>query len=229
MIGQANRRGANAKRRTAAPTGPLTQPTYKASALNRAFSTTNVVPAITGCAVGDILLAFGGGNDQDATLTPPAGLGWTQLADSGLPVAGRMYLYATTATSADQAGGTWTWSGSHNHAVTILAYRGAVLPTAAPTAVHIGTSTTSINAPSATSTHANGLLVTGVYVVSNGNTPTWPGSMTVRAALPAAASAITAAEELLPTASASGTRTFSVGATASAALSAASVILEFTG
>lgn len=223
MIGQALRRGINAHRAAVGP--PPTGVTFINSTTARGFATTNAVGSLSGAQAGDILVAFAGGNDQDASITPPAGQGWTQLGDSGLPVAGRMYLLATTATVGNLAGGTWTWSGSHNHAVTIVAYRNAILPTAAPTLPHV-TSATSINAPSATSVGANAMLVCGVYVVTNGNTPTWPGSMTQRVALAAAASSESVAEELLPTAGASGTRTFSVGATASAALSAGSVILE---
>lgn len=223
MIGQALRRGINAHRAATGP--PPTGVTYITGGTARGFAATTVVGTLTGVQAGDILIAFAGGNDQDASVTPPAGLGWTQLGDSGLPVAGRMFLLVTTATSTNQSGGTWTWPGSHNHCVTIVAYRNAVLPTAAPTLVH-NTSATSINAPSATSVAANAMLVCGAYVVTNGNTPTWPGSMTQRMSLTAASSSETVAEELLPTAGASGTRTFSVGATASAGLSAGSVILE---
>lgn len=203
--------------------GPLTQPTFEGVATARAFSATNVVGAITGCQVGDILIAFGGGNDQTTSLTPPAGLGWTQLADTGGTVAARSYVFATTATSADQAGGTWTWAGSHNHEIKIVAYRAAVLPTTA-SAVKVANLTT-VDAPSQTSAHAKAMLVVSSFYATNGTAPAWPVSMTVRSTNTGASASGIVAEELLPTAGASGVRTFSAGGTPSA-MAALSVLLE---
>lgn len=220
MIGQALRRGVNAKRRV---TAPVVGVTFITGASNRGFAATNILGTLTGVQVGDTLIAFAGGNDQDASITPPAGLGWTQLSDSGTPVGGRMFVLVTTATSANQAGGTWTWPGSHNHCVTIVAYRNAVLPSVAAIA-RTGTAST-VDAPSVTSVGANAVLVCGAYVVSNGSAPTWSGSMTTRAALIAASSSEMVVDEARPTPGATGARTFTPGGS-SPGLSAASLILE---
>lgn len=205
--------------------GPApTIPTFHGVAQARGFATTTVVGAVTGARVGDILVAFAGGNDQTTTLTPPAGQGWTQIADTSTPAAGRLRVLVTTATAADQAGGTWTWTATaHNHSVAVLAYTAAALPTAGGTARADAQLT--ITAPSRTSVAANALLLTYAYFTSNGTAPAWPGSMTVRSPNLAAASSGVGAEERLPAPGASGTRVFTAGG-APSFFTAASLILE---
>lgn len=204
---------------------PPTTPTFHGVAQNRGFATTNVVGAVTGTQVGDVLLAFAAGNDQTTGITPPAGLGWTQIGDTAGAAAGRMYVFATTATAANQAGGTWTWGGSHNHSVSVLAYAGATKPTAAATA-RAAVSATTVDAPTVTSIAAGAMLIAYAFFATNGSAPAWPGTMTVRSpSLNATASGV-GAEESRPTPGATGTRTFTAGATAPSAMTAAALILE---
>lgn len=201
-------------------------PTFHGTATSKAFTATNAVGAITGALVGDVLIAFCAGNDQTASVTPPAGEGWTVIGDTGGAVAARMWVYATTATAVNQAGGTWTWPGSHNHVVTILAYDNVTKPTAA-SMVRAGASATSVATPSLTSVGAGAILVTYAFFATNGTAPAWPGSMTVRSPNSGATASGVAADESLPTPGASGTRTFTAGGTP-AALTAAAVLLEPT-
>jgi hypothetical protein len=205
------------------PETPAGPPVFHGTAQNRGFSATTTVAAVTGTQAGDVLVAFASGNAATESVTPPAGAGWVLVGDTGGAVAARMYIYATTAATTDQAGGTWTWPGSHNHLVAVLAYGGVVLPTAAATARVANV--TSINAPSVTSVAADAMLLTYAYFTTNGTTPAWPGSMTVRSPAAATASSGVGAEEALPVAGATGTRTFTVGA-APAAMTAAALVLE---
>lgn len=198
--------------------------TYRGTASNRAFSATNVVGAVTGAIPGDVLIAFCSGNDQTTTITPPAGAGWTVIGDTGGVTAGRLWVLATTATAANQAGGTWTWPASHNHIVTIVAYGRAAAPATAGM-VRAAASATTVVAPSVTSARASAMMVVFAFFATNGTAPVWPASMTVRSPAAAASAAGVAADEALPTPGASGTRTFTPGGTPSA-LTAASVLLE---
>jgi hypothetical protein len=171
--------------------------TYRGTASNRAFSATNVVGAIAG---------------------------GTVIGDTGGVTAGRLWVLATTATAANQTGGTWTWPASHNHIVTIVAYGRAAAPATAGM-VRAAASATTVVAPSVTSARASAMLVVFAFFATNGTAPAWPTSMTVRSPAAAASAAGVAADEALPTPGASGTRTFTPGGTPSA-LTAASVLLE---
>lgn len=203
--------------------GPST-PTFHGFATNRGFVAANTVGAITGVIPGDVLVAFAAGNDQTTSLTPPAGAGWTQIGDTGGAVAARQYVFVTTATAVNQAGGTWTWPGSHNHEVKILAYDNVALPSVASMVRAAGGSSTVV-VPSLTSVGADALLVANAFFATNGTAPAWPGSMTVRSPNTGATASAIAADEALPTAGATGTRTFSAGGVPSA-LTAGAVILE---
>lgn len=194
-------------------------------AQSRGFTATNAIGAVTGTVPGDVLLAFASGNDQTTTLTPPVGEGWTLLGDTAGAAAGRLRAYATTATGVNQVVGTWTWSGSHNHSIAVLAYGGATVPTAA-SMVRAATGSLTVAAPSVTSVNAGAMLITYAFFVTNGTVATWPGTMTVRSPSLATSASGVGAEEALPTAGASGTRTFTAGTTAPAALTAASLVLE---
>lgn len=203
-------------------TGPQT-PTFRTSIQNRQTANiANTVGAMTGVQTGDILIAIAGGSSSTSTLTPPSGLGWTLIGDTSGVDASRLRAYATTATSADQAGGTWTWNASGAHWVGIVAYDHAALPTSASLVRNNGFAT--IDAPSQTSTVANSMLLTFAYWFNNGTTPTWPGTMTARITTGSTTTSGSAAEELLPTAQASGTRTLTVGA-APSSFSAGSLLL----
>lgn len=207
----------------APPPPPPSTPTFRGAARNAGFSATNVVGAVPNAVTGDVLLAYATGNDQTASCTPPAGQGWTQIGDSAGAAAGRLYVFSATATATNIAGGTWTWPASHNHHVVVEGYGGVVLPTASSTAktTNLGT----VVAPSRTSVAANALMVVYGSFVTNGTAPAWPGTMTVRSPHTAASNSGVAADEALPTAGASGTRTFTAGGIA-AAMSAATIILE---
>lgn len=206
--------------------GPAeTIPTFHGYASNRAFAATNTVGAITGAKTSDVLLAFASGNDQTTTLTPPAGAGWTLIGDTGGVVAGWLRVFATTATAANQAGGTWTWSGSHNHLVTIGAWGAAKLPTTAGMVRAAGGSL-SVTAPDRTAVAANALLVCFAFYVTNGTAPAWPAGMTVRIPNTTTTCDGVGAEERRPTPGATGTRVFTAGTAAPAALTAASLVLE---
>jgi hypothetical protein len=206
--------------------GPAeTIPTFHGYASNRAFAVTNTVGPVTGARAGDVLLAFGSGNDQTTTLTPPAGAGWTQIGSTGGATAGWLRVFATTATAADQAGGTWTWPSSHNHLLTIGAWGAAKLPTVAGM-VRATAGALTVTAPDQTTAAANALLVCFAFYVTNGTAPAWPAAMTVRIPNTTTTCDGVAAEERRPTPGATGTRTFTAGTTAPAALTAASLVLE---
>ena len=203
--------------------GPQT-PTFRTSIQNRQTANiANTIGAMTGVQLGDILIAIAGGSSNTSTLTPPSGLGWTLIGDTGGVDASRLRVYATTATSTDQAGGTWTWNASGPHWVGIVAYDHAAQPTTASLVRNNGFAT--IDAPSQTSTVANSMMVTFAYWFNNGTTPTWPGTMTARITTGATTTSGSVAEELLPTATASGVRTLTVGA-APSSFSAGSLLLE---
>jgi hypothetical protein len=203
-------------------TGPVI-PEFHGTAQNRGFTATNDVGPVTGTLPGDVMLAFASGNDQTASITPPAG--WTQIGDTGGAVAGRLRVFATTATSINQTGGVWTWPGSHNHSVAVLAYGGVVAPTAAGM-VRAGAGATSVAAPSRTSLAPGALLVVYAFFVTNGSAPAWQAPLVVRSPHLAASASGVGADETLAAAGATSTRTFTAGTTAPAALTAASVVLE---
>lgn len=185
---------------------------------NKGFTATNTVPPVTGVQDGDTLVAYAAGNDQAATITPPAG--WTLLTPT--PAASgnvRARVYCRTAASEGTT--VWTWPGSHNHEVVIVAWRGYQLPTTAVTAVTTGTAT--VNAPTMTTSGADALLVCSAYRVTYGATPTFAG-MTTRFPGAASGSNHFVADETRPTPGATGTRAFTQAATS--ILLASSLILE---
>lgn len=222
--GTAGRHALDAEVQAIVGGGGVSAPVFDGAASSRGFTATNAVGAITGAKVGDVLVAFCSGNDQTQSITPPSGAGWTQIGDTGGITAARMYVFVTTATAANQSGGTWTWPASHNHMVTIVAYDHAAQPSAAGM-VRAGASASTVDAPSRTSVGATALLVTFAFFATNGTTPAWPGSMTVRVPAAAATAAGVVADEALPLAGASGIRTFSAGGVPSA-MTAASLVLE---
>lgn len=172
------------------------------------FAATSAVPAIASTQAGDILIACAAGNSQSDTITPPAGLTWTALASTNIIGGGRFHLLTATATGALGAG-TWTWPGSHNHAVGIVAYRGAKAPTTASVAaVVLNTATTS--APSQTTVAANAVLVAAGYHASGGTTRGFVGSMTARVDTNTATPGMVIAEEARATPGATGTRAYTV-------------------
>lgn len=210
---------------------PVPLPSYVTSLRSRSIGAdTNVLGALTGVAVGDILLAFVAGSTQTSSITPPSGLGWTQIGDSGTGVggdAGRMYVYATTATSTNQTGGTWTWTGVNgDHWVSIVAYRHVTLPSTA--GVNKVAASRTATSPSATSVGANAVALFGGFVTNGISALGWSGSMTSRILGGSASTDGAISEEALPTAGATGTRTLtsSTTGTTATATSVATVILE---
>lgn len=185
---------------------------FVTSATNRAATAANTVPAVTGCKVGDLLIAFAAGNDQTTTLTTPTDPVWTLLADTGSAGFGRMRAYTATATADNQAGGTWTWPSTHNHIVTILAYRSVGTPTVSGVA-HAATVAT-LDAPTITAS-ATSLLIAAAFFTTNGNSPAWSGTMTTRVTAAATTFSQLISEQSVSS-GATGTRTFTISGTASA-------------
>lgn len=203
---------------------PETVPTFHATATDKAFTISHTIGAIAGVRAGDVLVAFVAAAGGSQAVTTPAG--WTQIGDTNTGaanVAARLRVYAKVAATANEAGGTWTWTESANHVVTILAYGGAASPAAAATVRADGQAT--INAPSQTSAAANAMLITYAFGTSNLSAPAWPGTMTVRSPNVGTSATGVAAEEARPTPGATGTRAFTAGGSP-AFQTAASLVLE---
>jgi hypothetical protein len=205
-------------------TTPPVEPTFVASTGGKGFNAATSVPALATVQNGDVLVAIAAGNAATASLTPPAGLTWTTLADTGV-AAVRARLLVAVATGA-LAAGTWTWGeGSHNHSVQIGAWRNAAAPAAASAAIS-GPSATTVDAPSRTASAAGALLVCLGFHTSAGDTSRgFPGSMTVRRDAGSGAASGIIADEALPAAGATGTRAYTI-APGTAILAGLSVVLE---
>lgn len=191
-------------------TPPSTTPAFVAATDNKAFATTNTVPALSGVQAGDVLLAFAGANDQSTTLTAPAGLTWTQLADTGSGSVTRARLLVAVATG-PLAATTWTWSGSHNHSVAIGAWRHVTAPSAAASATSAGTQVTTLDAPAQTTTATGSLLVCyGFHPSAAGTSRSFPVSMTSRLDDGAGVAGMVVAEETIAATGSTGTRTYTI-------------------
>jgi hypothetical protein len=126
---------------------------------NATGSSTSVVISVpSSVANGDLLLAevsWGGGTG--VTVTPPAG--WTLVRRDDSTTVFGMATYKRLA-AAEPANYTWTLSPSSSFSATMIAYRGVDLVN--PIDTHSGqanASSTSVSAPTLTTTYANEQLV----------------------------------------------------------------------
>lgn len=186
------------------------------------WAAANIVPALRGVQAGDVLIAWATGNSSSTTLTPPAGLTWTVLGESVTNPRGRVLTAVATGAF---AASTWTWEAAFNHAVIVAAYRGAAVPTTATVPGADQSIVTTKDAPSQTTTVANSLLICMGFHSSNGGTSReFPVSMTKRVDTSTTTPVEILAEELIPTASVTGTRTYTI-VPGTGALSVASLVL----
>lgn len=192
-----------------APPPVVAGPTFVASAAaTPGFSATSVVPAIASTQAGDVLVTVAAGNFNADTITAPAGLTWTLLASTNAIGGGRLHVLVAVATG-PLASTTWTWPASHNHAVGIVAYRGAAVPSAAAVAAPASAVST-IDAPSRTTTVADSVLLCAGYHAASGTTAAFPGSMTNRVNTATATPGLVVASEPIATPSTTGVRTYTV-------------------
>lgn len=206
---------------------PPTNPFFVEGQSGRGFSATSSVPPLIGVQAGDVLLAFAAGNDQTATLTPPTGLTWTTIADTstGTNSGVRIRLLAAVA-NGPLPEGTWRWNGTHNHNVTIGAWRNVKAPTTGARTLS-GYNVTTVNAPTRTAVAAGALLIClGFHTSSADTSRAWSASMTTRHDAGVGSAGSLVADELLTAAGATGTRTYAIAPGGGVILAGFSTVLE---
>lgn len=139
------------------------------SVSNGSFATSQTVFVSGAVAVGDLLVAFT--RASGGAPLPPAG--WTAVrSDLNTALFGYAEIYKRTATSADVASPTYTWTGpTDNWTVAVLAYRGPTTVAAHAGLIDQG-SAASIDAPSVTAPADGGILVCSWSYNINGFGPT---------------------------------------------------------
>ncbi len=148
-----------------------------ASSANNATATTLVIPAPTGVASGDAMLAVVSVRAAP-TITPPAG--WTLVRQDANASTMRQAVFVRVAGGSEPASYTFNLSSAQSAAGGIVAYSGVDGTT--PVEVHGGqlnASSTSITAPSITTTGANRQIV-GFFGTPVLTSMTPPGGMTER-------------------------------------------------
>jgi polysaccharide biosynthesis protein PslG len=139
------------------------------------FAASKTTAAISGSQAGDVLVAFAQANDQAATVTVSES-GWTLRGTVALDNA-RILVFTKTATAA-QGSVTWTYSGTHNHRVSIVCYRRAVEPTAL--AANAVNRIEKVIVKNLQVDHAGATLVTCGYCTNFTSSPNWSSGMTAR-------------------------------------------------
>ncbi|HVD62815.1 MAG TPA: Ig-like domain-containing protein, partial [Lapillicoccus sp.] len=148
-----------------------------ASSANNVTATTLVIPAPAGVTSGDALLAVVSVRGAPA-ITPPAG--WTLVRLDANASTMRQAVFVRIAGGSEPASYTFTLSNAQSAAGGIVAYTGVDATT--PVDVHGGqlnASSTSITAPSITTTGANRMIV-GFFGTPVLTSVTPPGGMTER-------------------------------------------------
>lgn len=177
-----------------------------------------------GLAVGDVMVAFAGGNNaSDDISSVPSG--WTLIGNTytlGAFIPLRIYTKTATATDVSDGSTTWSWSSSEWHSVVVDAHRYVVEPADAQCFEAVnGSQGTTLAAPAVT---GPGLLLCYGYHNANGGTSrSFPASMTTREDVAQSNAGALLAEESIY-GSSSGTRTYTVSP-GSSWLRCASVLL----
>jgi hypothetical protein len=186
------------------------------------FSATRSTAAIAGSQAGDVLVAFAQANDQATTVTASES-GWTQRGTVTLDN-GRILVFTKTAASA-QGAVTWTYSGSHNHRVSVVCYRSGVEPTtvAASATSRIQTAQLqNLSMPKA----GTRLVVAGFAASNTDATTSVTAGMTARITVTAAvAGGVVADQAFTNSDDWTGAKTYSIGASTAATLIMAAAVL----
>jgi hypothetical protein len=190
------------------------------------FAATRTTPAVAGSQTDDVLVAFAQANDQAATVTASES-GWRLRGTVALDN-GRILVFTKTATGA-QGAVTWTYSGTHNHRVTVACYRGGTEPTtlAAAAANRVKTATL----PNLLLPRAGARLVVAGFAASNTDATTAiTAGMTARTTVTAAvAGGVVADQAFTNSDDWTGEKTYSIGASTGATLiMAAAVVIPGT-